>query len=260
MDVDLNKISFLRRDRAYNFRVIDEVYEEITQRNVVYESEGVERKSVSEEEVIVVSEPVSVSECGSDLLHSAPSSNSNREPFNFLCTFPYTTDIEFDKSIEKILNMQGRDDPVMSEGVQSSAHMMKESSEEFRYNYNGQGQGQGAVKATDAGDVGDTISTSIVAENYDVVVPSTSLENSIAEVDYSAVSSLLDVDPVHRISKYDIPQDVRSALSLGIAQQRAGGESLESEQVRRLNEFSLWRRNLMSSCVPPTVPPPAVSP
>lgn len=230
MDVDLNKISFLRRDRVYNFAKIDDVYDEITRRNNVYNGpDNKVLRNESDQRVVVSCTDsgfnkllqTSNGDCdngtGNELLHSALVCETERDPFNFVCTVPYTSGKEFDASIQKILAMHGRTDPIHAGPVPPDPPLSTQEK--------------------------------TICQIREKERESPNLVDIAGEGPFSSESY------PRRVNKRDIPAAVRSTLEFGIAKQRVGGESLESEQQRRLQEFTLWRLQLMRSRAHPPLPP-----
>mmetsp|Transcript_10837 Transcript_10837/g.20045 ORF Transcript_10837/g.20045 Transcript_10837/m.20045 type:complete len:268 (+) Transcript_10837:107-910(+) len=267
MDVNLNTISFLRRDQVYNFTQIDDVYEEIVKRNVVYKSPVSGKKTSNSERVVHDSENLeSGSQTGDyndikgiseqeDLL-SAPSNHSNRDAFNFICSLPYTDGDEFDQNIQKILNMQNDNSKAPCTGLMSkdTSSMNQVSSQGIQGNCERQSPDEIQSKSM-LKEVSNNNATFRQESEVVELCHSTNTNNPTTTEDLECDSFSVDSDQVHRVRKKDIPASVRSTLAFGIEQQRAGSESLESEQQRRLNEFTLWRRELMRSRVPPTPSP-----
>lgn len=258
MDVNLKTISFLRRDQVYNFTQIDDVYEEIVKRNVVYNSPVSGKKAVEHDSGNVESESFAnhhnegsgafTGASGQDDLLSAPANYSNRNAFNFICSLPYTSGDELDQNIEKIRCMAGESSKagqIYHGDVKQEYPISSQSAQNTR---NGQYQGEIPLNSKPNDEPSDDVP--LRQEDEVVELPHSTNTNDLSATEGIEIASYsLESDQVHRVRKKDIPASVRTTLAFGIEQQRAGGESLESEQQRRLNEFTLWRRELMHSRV-----------
>ena len=224
MDVDLNKISFLRRDKPYNFAKIDETYEEIIQRNFVFESKKDDVVRIRSDNVIIEDKTWTGDKGqseglggGDELLHTIYW-KSKRGPFDFLCTVPYNCDEGFESGLEKILQMHNRPVPTgVSTTVSNCATTQLENSL----------------------DAPQTMSKIEVNQK---------ITNNMASAEDSSLEEVQLTSSKPQLRKAIIPSAVRDTLKFSISQQREGTESLESEQLRRLHELTVWRRQIMYAC------------
>ena len=265
MDIDLNKVSFLRRDHAYNFAKVDAVYEEITRRNHVYESSnGQVFDKTCEIDAIGSSGPdmITGGNSGEEVLHAGLPSTSSRGPFNFVCTVPYSSEEAFDHSVEKICAMRmqregegegedkGEDAPLPLSGVHHHPPPPPPALNPPPHNSCAPHEHHRSHASHESHQVAA----------HDLLPGSVRSRDSVSTTTYSQDSQQCDRGQQHpphrqhshRVTKAEIPSTVRAALTASIAQQREEGgggvrESLESEQQRRLTEFTLWRHQLMRS-------------
>jgi hypothetical protein len=267
MDVDLNKISFLRRDHPFNFAKVDEVYEEIIQRNHVYDNASAGEALLKKVDTVTTatlsidaSTSSDVQSCasgvaGDEILHAGSLTTSSRAQFNFVCTVPYTSEQEFNQSIQKILTMQRGQGQLQGAG-QGTRHLAvavagpvapppersREGPVEEEEEEEEEEEGTSTVRSAVDRTTSHTDTDTDTDTHRNAVLPPQPPPFSSSS---SAEDPLLPFS--RRVTKAQIPSAVRRALASSITQQRQreGGESLESEQQRRLSEFTLWRRDLM---------------
>jgi hypothetical protein len=193
-------------------------------------------------------EEIQVLEESSSACCTSPSSNQ----FNFLCSMPYTSEGEFDSTIDKISTMYH-----LNDGIARSAHVPTRTSQYLESNNNNINIGSSNKYDNNNNNDFCPSQTDILAENTNINVQHSDTTHNHHQQQYIVSNSHHDnvilsyppphssPHPPHRITKAEIPSGVRNTLSFSISQQREGGESLESEQMRRLQEFTLFRRAIM---------------
>lgn len=231
MDSDLGSVSFLRRDKAFNFAKVDDCYHEILNlhlnqmeinprgRSATTESNTIERIEEEYDSENLFS--AFGNECEPFLSHEI----DNTPPFNFLCTIPYANGKQYDEALQKIHSTRvlGANASAATEygpNLNSSSVFRESNINDDHTMSNTYSQ--------------DKVKTSVEKGN-------SSLAKAINTEDSEHSSHKTDA----HYTRSDIPSAVRDMISYSIQEQRKGEESLESEQLRRLTEFTLWRRAIM---------------